>query len=61
MEIRYLDIFEGGADSVELDVKRTKDNQLAVFHDFELSCRTNEEGSPSDYTMEELKEDGVGK
>ncbi|WP_316245656.1 glycerophosphodiester phosphodiesterase family protein [Robertmurraya massiliosenegalensis] len=46
---------------MELDVKRTKDNQLAVFHDFELSCRTNEEGSPSDYTMEELKEDGVGK
>lgn len=52
--------FEAGADRVEFDIKRTKDNQFAVFHDFELSCRTDGEGEPSDYTMEELKKLDVG-
>ncbi|MBY0098440.1 glycerophosphodiester phosphodiesterase family protein [Mesobacillus maritimus] len=52
--------FDEGADSVEFDVKRTKDNQFAVFHDHELSCRTNGKGAPSDYTMEELKQLDVG-
>lgn len=52
--------FAAGADVVEFDIKRTKDNQLAVFHDFELSCRTDGEGSISDYTMAELKQLDVG-
>jgi len=52
--------FEEGADIVEFDIKRTKDNQFAVFHDHELPCRTNGEGSPSDYTMDELKQLDVG-
>lgn len=52
--------FQAGANTVELDVKRTKDNQLAVFHDFELSCRTDGKGEPSEYTMEELKRLDVG-
>ncbi|MEQ2528275.1 glycerophosphodiester phosphodiesterase [Robertmurraya yapensis] len=52
--------FAAGADVVEFDIKRTKDNQLAVFHDFELSCRTDGKGSVSDYTMEELKQLDVG-
>lgn len=52
--------FEAGADRVEFDIKRTKDNQFAVFHDFELSCRTDGAGAPADYTMEELKKLDVG-
>jgi len=52
--------FDAGADRVEFDIKRTKDNQFAVFHDFELACRTNGGGSPSDYTMDELKQLDVG-
>lgn len=49
-----------GADVVELDIQRTKDNQLAVFHDYELSMRTEGEGAVSDYTMEELKQLDIG-
>jgi glycerophosphoryl diester phosphodiesterase len=52
--------FEAGADRVEFDIMRTKDNQFAVFHDFELSCRSNGEGSPADYTMDELKQLDMG-
>lgn len=52
--------FEAGADVVEFDIKRTKDNQLAVFHDGTLECRTNVSGEPSDYTMEELRQLDIG-
>lgn len=52
--------FAAGADRVELDVQRTKDNQFAVFHDHSLECRTNGSGSLEDYTMEELKQLDVG-
>ncbi|MGM0899501.1 MAG: glycerophosphodiester phosphodiesterase family protein [Bacillota bacterium] len=52
--------FDAGANRVEFDIKRTKDDQFAVFHDFELACRTNGKGSPSDYTMDELKQLDVG-
>lgn len=47
--------FLAGADIVELDVQRTKDGQLAVFHDAELGYRTEAKGSVKDYTMQELK------
>jgi glycerophosphoryl diester phosphodiesterase len=52
--------FTYGADVVELDIQRTKDNQLAVFHDYDLSMRTEGEGVVSDYTMEELKQLDIG-
>ncbi|MGD7045829.1 glycerophosphodiester phosphodiesterase family protein [Jeotgalibacillus proteolyticus] len=52
--------FDHEADLVELDIKLTKDRQLAVFHDFDLSYRTNGKGEVSEYTMEELKELDVG-
>ncbi|HAW70010.1 MAG TPA: glycerophosphodiester phosphodiesterase [Firmicutes bacterium] len=47
--------FLAGADMVEFDVQRTKDGQLAVFHDSNLEYRTNGQGSVKDYTMQELK------
>jgi glycerophosphoryl diester phosphodiesterase len=52
--------FDLGADVVELDVKLTKDNKLAVFHDFTLEYRTDGTGNVSDYTMAELKMLDVG-
>lgn len=47
--------FDYGADVVELDIQITEDDKLVVFHDHELSMRTDGSGSPSEYTMKELK------
>lgn len=52
--------FECGAQCVELDVQLTKDGALAVFHDGDLSMRTDGYGSVGDWTMAELKELDVG-
>ena len=52
--------FSYGADVVEFDIQLTKDNQLAVFHDFTLDYRTNGTGEVSGYTMEELKKLDIG-
>ena len=52
--------FDYGADLVELDIKLTKDNKLAVFHDYILEYRTDGEGEVSNYTMEELKKLDIG-
>lgn len=52
--------FDYGADLVELDIKLTKDNKLAVFHDYLLEYRTDGKGEVSDYTMEELKSLDIG-
>lgn len=49
-----------GADVVEFDIQLTKDNKLAVFHDSDLSYRTDATGSISDYTMAELKKIDIG-
>lgn len=49
-----------GAEGIELDVMFTKDNQLAVIHDYELDRTTDGEGSVKDYTMAELKELDAG-
>ena len=52
--------FESGADVVEFDIKPTKDGQFAVFHDWTLECRTNEEGTTKEYTLAELKQLDIG-
>lgn len=52
--------FACGADVVELDVKLTQDNELAVFHDSTLEYRTGVSGEVSDYTMAQLKAMDVG-
>lgn len=52
--------FQYGADVVELDIQRTKDGKLAVFHDHDLSMRTNGEGSINDYTMDWLRKLDIG-
>lgn len=52
--------FDLGADVVELDIRLTKDNKLAVFHDFTLEYRTDGTGEVKDYTMAELKTLDIG-
>ncbi|MGD9201724.1 MAG: glycerophosphodiester phosphodiesterase family protein [Chitinispirillia bacterium] len=51
---------QNGADLVEFDVRLTKDNQLAVFHDFLLEYRTDGKGLLSEHTMEELRRLDIG-
>lgn len=49
-----------GADIVELDVQLTKDYKLAVFHDYDLSMRTDGAGSFKDWNMADLKTLDIG-
>lgn len=43
------------ADGVELDVQLTKDGQLVVTHDEQISRVSDGTGRVVDYTLEELK------
>jgi glycerophosphoryl diester phosphodiesterase len=52
--------FAVGATIVEFDVQPTKDGQFAVFHDWNLDCRTNGKGVSSDYTLAQLKKLDIG-
>jgi glycerophosphoryl diester phosphodiesterase len=52
--------FREGADVVELDIHPTKDGEFAVFHDWNLECRTDGKGVTRDHTMDELKRLDVG-
>ncbi|WP_306356445.1 MULTISPECIES: glycerophosphodiester phosphodiesterase family protein [unclassified Nocardia] len=52
--------FDAGADQVEFDVHWTADDQFAVFHDWELDCRTDGTGTTRDHTMAELRGLDIG-
>ncbi len=52
--------FELGADLVEIDIQRTADDQLAVFHDGTIECRTEGSGGIGDHTLAELQTLDVG-
>ena len=45
---------------MSFDVRLTKDNHLAVFHDYLLDYRTNASGLVASYTMAELRKLDVG-
>ena len=47
--------FDYGADMVEFDLRRTADNDFAVFHDHKLDCRTNGSGAIRGHNMAELR------
>ncbi|HEY9840632.1 MAG: glycerophosphodiester phosphodiesterase family protein [Candidatus Sericytochromatia bacterium] len=47
--------FDAGATMVELDLHRTSDGKLAVFHDWTLECRTNGKGVTNQQTLAYLK------
>ena len=42
-------------DMIEIDVFKTKDNQIVVFHDEKLMRLTKEEGQIEDKTLAEIK------
>nr|WP_256521910.1 glycerophosphodiester phosphodiesterase family protein [Halobacillus sp. A5] len=52
--------FDAGADLVEIDIQPTTDGQFAVFHDWELDCRTDGTGVTREHSMEELKQLDIG-
>ncbi|MFC7330177.1 glycerophosphodiester phosphodiesterase family protein [Marinactinospora rubrisoli] len=52
--------FDAGADVVELDVHITRDDRFAVFHDWEVDCRTDGRGTTRDHTMAELRRLDIG-
>ncbi len=52
--------FDYGATMVEIDIRPTKDNQLVVFHDWMLDCRTNGQGKVIDHNVEYLKTLDIG-
>ena len=46
---------ELGVNAVELDVRRTTDNQLVVIHNADVNKTTNGSGSVNELTLEEIK------
>lgn len=52
--------FSMGATIVEIDIRRTKDNHLVIFHDDRLDCRTDGNGKVVDHTLEYLKTLDIG-
>jgi glycerophosphoryl diester phosphodiesterase len=46
---------EIGVDAVELDVRKTKDDQIVVIHDADVNRTTNGEGLVSELTLKEIK------
>ena len=51
---------DSDADYIELDVQLTKDNQLVVFHDSEISRTTDGKGMLNNYTYDELQTFSAG-
>ncbi|WP_396185814.1 glycerophosphodiester phosphodiesterase family protein [Flavobacterium sp.] len=53
-----------GVDIIEMDVAKTKDNQLVIMHDKTLDRTTNGKGLVSDWTLDSLRKlylkDGMG-
>lgn len=46
---------ELGVDAVELDVRKTKDNELVVIHNADVNKTTNGTGAVNELTLEEIK------
>lgn len=52
--------FEMEATLVEIDVRRSSDGHLVIFHDYALECRTNGQGDVSDHPLAYLKSLDIG-
>jgi glycerophosphoryl diester phosphodiesterase len=52
--------FDAGATMVEIDIRLTKDQRLAVFHDSDLACRTDGTGRVQDHDLPELQKLDIG-
>lgn len=49
-----------GADFVEIDVQRTKDDKIVLFHDYSMNRIMNVDKKIGEFTLKELKEYDVG-
>jgi glycerophosphoryl diester phosphodiesterase len=52
--------FELGATIVEIDIRRSADDHLVVFHDYQLECRTNGTGQVGDHPLAYLQALDIG-
>jgi glycerophosphoryl diester phosphodiesterase len=52
--------FEMGATIVEIDIRRTSDDHLVVFHDWRLDCRTDGSGEVGEQPLEHLQSLDIG-
>lgn len=52
--------FQLGSNGIELDLQKTKDGKLVIFHDKEIDKKSNGTGKISDYTYNELLEFDFG-
>lgn len=52
--------FDRGAHMIELDIHRTLDGELAVFHDWTVDCRTEGQGETREHTLAQLQALDVG-
>src|SRR3989338_7242597 len=52
--------FDMGASVVEIDIRRTQDQQLVLFHDENLGCKTDGNGRVRDRTLQEIKKFDAG-
>lgn len=63
--LAFRNCIEMGIDMIELDLKKTRDGYLILMHDSTIDRTTNGEGSPTEYTLEEIKQfrlvDGLGR
>jgi glycerophosphoryl diester phosphodiesterase len=54
-----------GVDIVELDLKKTSDDEIVIMHDETIDRTTNGKGKPSDYTLSDIKKfrlkNGLGR
>ena len=46
---------ELGVDAVELDVRRTRDNEIVVIHNSDVNKTTDGSGAVNEFTLEEIK------
>lgn len=61
----FRNCIEMGVDMVEIDLKMTKDGHLILMHDNTIDRTTDGKGSPSDYTLDEIRKfhlkNGLGR
>ncbi len=51
----FKSCIEMGVDMIEIDVRKTKDNELVIIHDATVDRTTNGKGKVADLTLEEVK------
>jgi glycerophosphoryl diester phosphodiesterase len=52
--------FDMGATVVEIDIRRTSDDHLVIFHDYALECRTDGQGEVRDHPLAYLQSLDIG-